>query len=340
MISEKILIVDDQKNDRFLIEEILKRRGFVNVFWATNGPEALKMVEKNLPNLILLDLMMPQMNGYQVCKQLQANDKTKHIPIIVISAKTSSRYLKQSFELGALDYITKPIDPIELVTRIGSVLKLKKQYDEILKAYDNVISINEKLEKLCTTDALTGVKNARYFWEQLSIELDKFRRFKHPLSLVLADIDDFKKINDSYGHLVGDKVLKQTGELFRQRLRRYDLVARYGGEEFAFVLVNTDLNCAGIVGEKIRQVISESEIALKNEKLKYTISLGAASLTPNSPNDIIDTHYLVDSADQALYTAKRSGKNRVVLFDEIRSDFFIQTQANPDSLENCIAKRS
>ena len=315
MKSDKILIVDDRADIRSLIENILRDQEYEHILSATSGPEALEVVERELPDLILLDLTMPQMDGYQVCEQLQANEETRPIPIIVMSEKRSSQDLQRSFEVGAMDYITKPIDAIELSARTASALKFKRTYDALISAYNEITLLNQHLEELSTTDELTGVKNARCFWDYLSREVQKFTRFQLPLSLIIADLDDFKKINDTYGHLVGDQVLSYSGQLFQQNLRSYDLVARYGGEEFAFLLVNTELAQAAVVAEKIRQMVSEAQIDIGHEKLQCTMSLGVASLTPDTPPENVTAQFLVERADRALYAAKRSGKNRVVLED-------------------------
>jgi diguanylate cyclase (GGDEF)-like protein len=296
-------------------EKSCKSTGITPPLLAASGQEALAQAEHEIPDLLLLNLVMPEMDGYQVCEHLQASKKTSRIPIIVISAQKSSQYLQRSFEVGAIDYITKPIDPIELIARTASALKLKKDYDEILKAYDSIRSINEHLERMSTTDELTGVKNVRYFWEYLSREVEKFNRFKLSLSLIMADIDDFKRINDTHGHLVGDQVLKRSGKIFQQNLRNYDLVARYGGEEFAFVLVNTGLSQATTVAEKMRRLISAIRIDLGKETLQYTLSFGIAALTQDTPPENAKAEFLVDEADRALYAAKKSGKNRVVVAD-------------------------
>ena len=313
--NSRILIVDDDPNSCFLVERMLHSEGYENTLVANSGAEALEIANREHLDLILLDIMMPQMDGYEVCRRLKQNEHLWDIPVIVVTARRSSQALKQSFDVGAIDYIAKPVESIELIARTESALRTKKSYDELLSQNQNLERLNRDLERVNTTDELTGLKNVRYFWGYIETEVKKFRRFKYPLSLIMGDIDDFKQINDTYGHLVGDAVLKQSGEIFLKNLRDYDLVARYGGEEFAFVLVNTDINEGAVVAEKIREAIGRQEIRIGDVVIQYTISLGVATLEPKAPEEHLSSYLLVDRADKALYAAKRGGKNRIALAD-------------------------
>ncbi|WP_027186588.1 response regulator [Desulfovibrio inopinatus] len=301
----KILIVDDEKTNIDVIVGLLNTQYKTVV--ALNGEQALKRLERPpLPDLILLDIMMPGMDGYEVCRLIKENPTTRHIPVIFITGKSDEQDEAKGFQAGAVDYITKPFSPIIGMARVNTHIELKRRGD--------------MLEKLAGLDGLTGIPNRRRFNEYLEAEWKRAYRHHTPLSLLLLDIDYFKLYNDYYGHLKGDGALKRIAEvLSRTMLRQEDLAARYGGEEFACILPQTRSEGATLLAQKILDDIRELKIPhqLSEVAEHVTVSIGISS--PDVTN-LPSPHDLVDQADNALYQAKHAGRNRYALFTPNKSD--------------------
>ncbi|MCS7214570.1 MAG: diguanylate cyclase [Thermodesulfovibrio sp.] len=294
-IREKILIVDDDPTTVITLGEALKDT--YDIFIATNGEEALKRAKAEMPDLILLDIIMPEMDGYEVCRKLKEDIATEKIPVIFITSKNSEEDETVGLELGAIDYFSKPFRMAVIKARIKNHLELKRKSD--------------LLASLSLTDGLTGVANRRRFDEVMDYEWKRSQRSKQPLSVMLIDIDNFKLYNDNYGHLAGDECLKAVANAIVSTLRRAtDFVARYGGEEFAVILPYTTIEKAVIFAEKIRKTVEDVKIEhLYSTVMPFiTVSIGVASIIPENNIDYIQ---LIDLADRALYEAKKSGKNRV-----------------------------
>ncbi len=295
----KILIVDDEKINIDAMVHLLGTRYKTVV--ALNGEQAFKRLEyAPLPDLILLDVMMPGMDGYTVCRLIKENPATRHIPVIFITGKAEEQDEARGFQAGAVDYITKPFSPIIGMARVNTHIELKRRGD--------------MLEKLAGLDGLTGIPNRRSFDCYLETEWKRASRHKHDLSLILIDIDYFKRFNDHYGHTRGDDTLKRVSTVITQcAYRPDDLAARYGGEEFACILSQTDEAGALLVARRILDGIRELHVPHSASQVAdhVTVSIGVASITPSSMSTPTD---LVDQADNALYTAKREGRNRVVRF--------------------------
>lgn len=298
-----ILIIDDSRLIVHVAQEFLNRNGH-EVLAAQDGLQGLHLAGARQPDLILLDLVLPRMDGYEVCEKLKQEPATTQIPVIMLTAKTEPGDKVRGLQMGAVDYITKPFDETELLARVNIHLRLKELYEALQEK-------NRQLLELANRDGLTGLYNHRYFHEQLSRDFIRAKRYGEPLSCVLLDIDYFKLCNDTYGHQIGDYVLQTLGGLIHQVIRESDMAARYGGEEFAVVLYHTPAAGAAQAAERIRSVVGNYEFG-KNEQLFHiTISAGVASI-PHP--DILDPNKMIECADQALYSAKQQGRDRVIAY--------------------------
>ena len=300
----KILLIDDSRLIAHVAKTILTKRGH-EVILAQDGLAGLEAAKSQQPDIILLDLIMPVMDGYEVCKALKQEDSTEEIPVIMLTSKAEPADKVKGLEMGALDYVTKPFDEGELVARVNIHVRLKELYEAVQDK-------NRQLQELANRDGLTGLYNHRYFHEQLSKDFLRARRYHESLSCILFDIDHFKKFNDTYGHQTGDVVLSALGRVIEDSIRDSDFAARYGGEEFAVILYHTDPPAAVDVAERLRQMVEGREIQDKDEVLHVTISIGVATF-PHE--EIRDSKTLIECADKALYKAKENGRNRVETFD-------------------------
>ncbi len=297
---QKILIVDDERFNINVLVELLKPEHKTTV--AKNGRQALERVLMGTPpDLILLDVMMPGMDGYEVIHKLKDNEKTKNIPVIFITALSQTSDEAKGFDLGAVDYITKPFQPTIVKARVNTHLRLKRKSD--------------LLESLVALDGLTEIPNRRRFDETLDLEWKRAIRNNNLLSLVLMDIDHFKLYNDNYGHAAGDVCLKKVARSIEKVPQRpADLVARYGGEEFVAVLPETDGEGATQIAEQMREAVFSLGVTHEFSSASdvVTISLGVATIYPVVE---IDQKYLIEQADKGLYDAKEEGRNRFVDVD-------------------------
>ncbi len=297
---QKILIVDDERFNINVLVELLKPEHKTTV--AKNGRQALERVLMGTPpDLILLDVMMPGMDGYEVIQKLKDNEKTKNIPVIFITALSQTSDEAKGFDLGAVDYITKPFQPTIVKARVNTHLRLKRKSD--------------LLESLVALDGLTEIPNRRRFDETLDLEWKRAIRNNNLLSLVLMDIDHFKLYNDNYGHAAGDVCLKKVARSIEKVPQRpADLVARYGGEEFVAVLPETDGEGATQIAEQMREAVFSLGVTHEFSSASdvVTISLGVATIYPVVE---IDQKYLIEQADKGLYDAKEEGRNRFVDVD-------------------------
>jgi diguanylate cyclase (GGDEF)-like protein len=294
--QQTILIVDDAKENINVLAELL--RPDFRIRAATSGERALEIAfSDNPPDLILLDIMMPGIDGYEVCKRLKECTQTKSITIIFVSGKVSEEDIIYGFNLGAVDYITKPFSAVIVKARVGMHAELKRYRDY--------------LENISYLDGLTGISNRRKFDEYLHTTWNMAIRVTMPVSMILLDIDLFKEYNDTYGHQEGDTCLIQIAQtLSRAIVRKTDLLARYGGEEFVCILPNTDIDNAYIMAEKLRLSVMDLKIphSCSTADRIVTISAGVAS---EYPAKNLSFTSLIKSADDALYRSKATGRNRV-----------------------------
>lgn len=290
-----ILAVDDSPENLDLIKNILNPYYTVKV--APTGELALHIARTHQPDLVLLDIMLLDMNGYDVCHQLKSDDTTRNIPVIFLTAKSSEADEIEGFKIGACDYIIKPFSPAIMLARIKTHIQLKMKTD--------------LLEKLASLDGLTEIPNRRAFDIALERQFNQAQRTNTPLSLLIMDIDYFKKFNDHYGHPMGDECLRRVAKaLMAITQRPGDLVARMGGEEFAILLPNTDNNGATLRADHYRQAVENLGIPHQqnNPTACVTISAGVGTIIPTSKNSLSD---LLQAADDALYQSKHHGRNRV-----------------------------
>lgn len=305
--KDLILVVDDETNNRLLLKTYLSSEGY-DIEMASTGVEAIKKVNQLSPSIIILDIILPDTDGFTICEKLKSSKTTSFIPVILVTALRGDEERIKGTTAGADDFITKPYNRVELITRVKSLIRIKNLHKTLEQKYYELEIVKEKLRKLAVTDGLTGLFNYRAFQNQIHYEIVRSKRFNLPFSLLMIDIDHFKKYNDSFGHPKGDKILKIFAELLTVNLREVDTIARYGGEEFAIILPGTTKKASGIVAEKLRKLVEEYNFPLKDKlpQKKLTISIGIASF----PDDVENEEQLILYADKALYKAKNKGRNR------------------------------
>jgi diguanylate cyclase (GGDEF)-like protein len=302
-LPARILVVDDHEDNIELLRARLEARGY-EVTAAMDGQEALDSVAASPPDLILLDVMMPRIDGIEVARRIKGNSELPFIPIIMQTALETTEDKVEGLDAGADDYITKPINFAELEARVNSLLRIKALQRELADA-------NIKLLRVSQTDGLTGLDNRRHLEERLHEMFDHAARLNEPLACMMCDVDHFKSVNDTYGHQAGDAVLRQVAEVLRTTAREIDRVGRYGGEEFLVLLPGASADDGAAFAERVRREIEAREFAYDGGTLRRTISAGVAAWPdPEIPH----REALIKAADDALYTAKESGRNRVIKF--------------------------
>lgn len=292
--KNSLLIVDDESSNLKYLSHILGQD--YKIFSATNGESAIKKAKEYKPDLILLDILMPGLDGYQTLSEIKRTEEIKKIPVIFITGLDTAKDEEKGLSLDAADYIIKPFNPPVVKLRVRNQIQIVNQLRTI--------------ECLSMIDQLTNIPNRRSFDDRLKIEWKHAVRENEPISLMVLDLDRFKAINDTYGHQQGDIVLKTVADVVVHILKRpNDFVARWGGEEFVVLMPNTSLEGALDVAEKIRHEVENTLIpGISGEELKITVSIGVTSLIP-ALDDSIETFF--SKADKALYTAKEAGRNKV-----------------------------
>lgn len=296
MLSKfNVLLVEDSPDKQQLLKVALEMAGY-NVQTADDGVDGLLAVESHQPDLIVTDVTMPRMDGYEMVRRIRANPATRFIPVIIQTAmRGDAQDIRRGADVGALGYITDPTDLDLLLARARTLLDFKNYLDTC--------------EEAAFTDHLTGLANRRRFERQLEREVARSRRFNRPFCLLLLDIDHFKNVNDTFGHDAGDDVLRRLGNALQAGTRGIDASARVGGEEFAVVLTETDFAHALEVAERLRVSISEMQSPVAGQ---VTVSIGLAEFNADSR----DARELFSAADAALYEAKRQGRDRICCSEE------------------------
>ncbi len=322
---KRLLVVDDHEDNVEVLRARLEARGY-EVKGANDGQAALDVIEHWMPDLILLDVMMPKMDGLEVVRRVKANESLPFIPVIMQTALDSTERMVAGFEAGADDYVTKPINFAELEARVKSLLRIKALQEALAEREKELSDMNDMLLHMSLTDGLTGIDNRRALEQRLHEMFEHSYRLHEPISCVMCDIDHFKKVNDTYGHQVGDEVLKEFAGILKAEAREIDRVGRYGGEEFLLLLPGTVLDSAVTFAERLRQSVEEHKFSYDGGTLRRTMSCGVA--TWPHPR-IADAEAMLRAADDALYVAKELGRNRVVRFDS--AEFNAHTESEPEA---------
>lgn len=295
-MAEIILVVDDSRIDTAFLTRMLADYVVVS---AASGAEMWRALEKGSPSIILMDVVLPDVDGFELAKKLSGIDRFADIPIVFITSKDAGRDVERGFDSGGVDYIKKPFNEIELQARIRSALQRNRQERE--------------LREKTVTDPLTGVHNRRYFFETLDTIIEHARRNPgHRFSIAMLDIDHFKAINDALGHQAGDFILRQIADVLKKSIRPYDLLARYGGEEFIILFKDCNRSESGEILRRIKDTVSQAEYSFNDTSLHVTFSSGIADLG-DIHSETATAEELVRISDERLYRAKEGGRNRIVI---------------------------
>jgi diguanylate cyclase (GGDEF)-like protein/putative nucleotidyltransferase with HDIG domain len=313
--QRKILVIDDSQANLVLLKAHLSSMGLVPLL-AENAADGIKIALEQQPDVILLDVMMPEVDGFETCRRLKTDVRTASIPVIFVSAKDQSEDKISGLKLGAIDYVTKPFNRGELQARISIVLQM--------------IELQERLLLLANTDELTGLANRRHFFEILEREMLQAKLRGGSIAVMMFDIDHFKNINDAFGHLIGDQILQQFGKILKENIYPLDMAARYGGEEFIVVMPGMPVEIAAQRADKLRLIIDKYRWEAAGESVSVTCSVGISVF---DGTNAADSYEIIRKADDALYTAKYRGRNCTVLYDQINPDEQLQKHQNEDFRE-------
>jgi diguanylate cyclase (GGDEF)-like protein len=306
-----VLVIEDHPDQRDLLAIVLKREGY-QVITAANGLEALEKLENENVQIALSDIMMPKMDGFELIKRIRANPALKSIYLILITARIQEGDRVRGLDLGADDYITKPFSFSELLARV--------------RVGTRVVQYQQHLEYQSQIDSLTGLFNRRAFEKKIHEEFERSKRYHNPLSVLIFDLDNFKNINDTYGHHGGDAALVKISETLREMTRQSDFSARFGGEEFVMILPETDQDNAFQVANKIHGAVRSSSFGTTNRPFALTVSIGVSS---SSTRAYSTWREMLDDADRAMYLAKNTGKDRVEIWEPEKKASFPQAPAHP-----------
>lgn len=305
--TERILVVDDHPDNIEIIDARLSSCGY-RIESASNGQEALERVRANPPHLILLDVMMPLMDGFEVSRRIKRDPDLPFIPIILVTARGETQDKVEGLDAGADDYLTKPINFPELEARVRSMLRIKKLQDELDQKNKQLEEVNRQLRQLSITDGLTGLYNHRHVHELLHEEHERCKRSGGEVAVVMMDLDHFKQLNDTYGHPTGDVVLSSTARILLENAREIDMVGRYGGEEFIVILPGASEEAGALFAERVRQAVERHVYGNGDGEIRVTLSGGIAS---GRGGEATLPEELIRRADGALYEAKHRGRNRI-----------------------------
>jgi two-component system cell cycle response regulator len=303
--SFPILIAEDNVVSRKILEKGLLKAGF-EVVSVENGKEAFQILKSDFCPIVITDWKMPEMDGPELCRAIRRHKFPGYVFIILVTAKDKDDDIIAGLEAGADDYLVKPINQAELVARL-------KAGKRILRLERSLKEANEKITMLSITDSLTGIYNRSYLNERLPQEIVRSCRYRHPLSLLMCDIDRFKKINDTYGHLIGDQILRDFVFCLNRSIRKsIDWMVRYGGEEFLIVLPETSVQGAWEWAERLRKIVSTHIFTIDGKDVQITASFGLGGFDPSKHDDKMSSETLIAESDRYLYRAKEAGRNRVM----------------------------
>jgi diguanylate cyclase (GGDEF)-like protein len=295
--ERRVLVADDSMVVRALLRTQLLERGYT-VKEAADGEQALDGARDFLPDVILLDIDMPRLNGFEVLGHLKEDESLREVPVVFITGRTTADDVVKGLDLGAHDYLRKPFEAAELAARVHAAMRIKHLQDDLRK-------VNTELSRQAMTDGLTGLANRRALDDALERACSRSARHATNLCLMLVDVDHFKRINDDHGHQAGDEALVSLGDRLRERLRTEDLLGRWGGEEFMIIAPDTEAEGAAVLAEALRTCMETNPLMVRREEVPVTVSVGWTAWNGDSPED------LVRRADKRLYAAKDAGRNRV-----------------------------
>ena len=289
-MPQKLLIIDDSPSIPVLVRAALANER-LEISWTPDGAAGIEQVTHTQPDVVLLDVDIPDPDGFEVCRRLKSDPKTMHVPIVFLSGESAYERKVQGLDLGAVDYVTKPFDPAEFRARVRAALRTKYLLD--LLATEAMI------------DGLTGLWNRRHFEQRLASEIALAQRTSRSLTCIFADVDHLKSVNDTFGHTFGDTALRRIAGVLKEGARISDVVCRYGGEEFAILLPETTATCAAELAERLRLAVQGIEFVHRDQPVQCTCSFGVADVSSGAS--------MVEVADAALYAAKRAGRNSVAI---------------------------
>ncbi len=313
-----VLVVDDDRANCERLMQLFGDEGY-DVDVAFDGLVALEKIREKAPQIVILDVMMPKMNGLELCRIIKQSLGDIFLPVILVTVKGDIDSKVQGLKMGADDYLAKPYNTIELKARVASLLRIKELQDRINTK-------KRQLEDLSFTDGMTGLYNHRYLQQRLSEEFKRAQRYNDPLSCVMVDLDHFKKINDTLGHQFGDLVIKDASDILKQCVREHDIVTRYGGDEFLIILPRTHFTGSLTVAERIWKTLEVHTSSDGKNQRKITASIGI-SFYPNK--NVSAPEQLIAHADEALYKAKRDGRNKICLYQHY--NYFYQPTPGGES---------
>jgi two-component system cell cycle response regulator len=293
-----VLVTDDSIVVRTVVRSHLEEKGY-SVVEAADGASAVDLCSSSPPDVVLLDIEMPGLDGYQVLARLKGSADTRDIPVVFLTSRSGMEDVVAGLEAGAHDYLRKPFEPPELVARVAAALQVKQLQDQLRER-------NAELDRMSRTDTLTGLANRRHLDEELVRQFSVARRTGRPVVVLLLDIDHFKNVNDTYGHPAGDAVLQEFARRLQQSVRVADVAGRWGGEEFLVILPDSSLPAALKVAERIRVVTAMTPVAVGDASIPVTVSGGCADALFGTPDEV------VARADEALYAAKLGGRNQIM----------------------------
>ncbi len=295
-MKNKILVVEDNLRDFEFLKRILESENY-SIVHALDGEKAFSLLERESPDLIILDILLPGIDGFEICKRIRQNERfiISSILFFTSSGNIDNRLL--ALKLGASDFLDKGCDEREILLRIKNLLRFKQRYDDMVK--------------LSVVDSLTHVYNRRYFQHRLLDEFERSRKYNRDFCCLIIDVDKFKEVNDTYGHVAGDMVLRKIAAILRRNVRVADILCRYGGDEFGLLLPETNLAAAYAIAQRMRVLVGKTDIGISERSVLLSISCGFSSLIENNAANMEE---LLTQADVALYKAKRAGRNQVCCY--------------------------